>query len=108
MTNGQRTTASPAVEKKARRYLLKGFLWGFGILAVPTLLFSGMMIVTGLLGHGGSPEMPGGGLGVGIGSVLLALGMGVAIGTGVIGMLIGYIVHRKACLSPLGPAWPGC
>ncbi len=45
--------------KPMQPYLLSGVLWGFGVLAVPTLLISGMMIVGGLL-DGGSPEMPGG------------------------------------------------
>jgi len=86
-------------------YPLRGFLWGFGIVAVPTLLWPGGMFVAGLL-HGNSEA---GRLEIYFGSLLLASGMGIAVGTGLIGMLIGYIkVQKKAGSEATGSQCGKC
>ena len=74
-----------------QRYLWRGFLWGFGILAVPTLVFLGLAII--INGREfwraqcwGAPWQ--------YGLLFLASGLATAVVTGLIGMLIGYVVYR--------------
>ena len=82
----------PSKPRRKKPYLLKGFLWGFGILAVPSLVLAmwGQVRIWFVdLGTGEAADLEEG-LMIGFGSA----GLVVSVVTGLIGMLIGYVIYR--------------
>ncbi len=79
---------------RKRPYLVRGFLWGFGILAVPTVVIGvpGYFIAVADVRPGDNWSLSF----LGPLSVLILCGivLAIAVVTGLIGMLIGYGVHR--------------
>ena len=72
----------PGKPRRKKLNLLWGFLIGFGIVAVPTLVLFG----PGML-HGS-------GLSQDFATGFALIGLAIAVGTGLIGMLIGYGTYR--------------
>ena len=69
-------------------YLWRGFLWGFGILAVPSIA----LLCYGAFTSGGPGFCSMGQVVALIGG---GIGLAIAVVTGLIGMLIGYGRYRK-------------
>ena len=81
----------PDKPRRKKPYLLWGFLIGFGIVALLTLLlvivFTGGM--PGFINYDPTTKS--------IDAIFLMLGLAIAVGTGLIGMLIGYGIYRWRC-----------
>ncbi len=73
--------------RKKWRYPLRGFLCGFVIGVVPTIVWIKPFLCWA---RGGDGQFEGLIVLLGVGA-----GLAVAVVTGLIGMLIGYIVYRK-------------
>ncbi len=76
--------------KPMQPYLLSGFLWGFGVLAVPAVALMAWVLFQSIRFAG--EDIGWGYFGLGILFVFSIAGLVAAVGTGLFGMLIGYIV----------------
>ena len=77
----------PGKPRRKKPYLVWGFLVGFSLVAVPTLVWFVVVVI---------PETSSGNC---VNDAIRALvpmsGLAIAVGTGLIGMLIGYVMYRK-------------